>query len=143
MFTRRDKRLAYQRSISSKLRDRNREIVKKAKNRPCLDCGQKLPSYCMDFDHVRGEEKVTNIGAAIAKWASSPELLIKEIAKCDVVCSNCHRIRTFTRKKVKKVGVWHQKAGAPEAKPAPKEKKRKGLPTWDDEEEEDLVPRYQ
>ena len=60
----------------------------------CLDCNNKFPYYVLDFDHVRGK-KVDNISKMV-KWYNYDDIL-KEIKKCDVVCSNCHRIRTFTR----------------------------------------------
>lgn len=46
----------------------------------------------MDFDHVRGTKKF-----AISTYAHavSSETLTKEIAKCDLVCANCHRERTY------------------------------------------------
>jgi len=53
----------------------------------------------MDFDHVRGE-KVLSISAMVHKGFSW-ESILAEIAKCDVVCSNCHRIRTAAR------GQWY------------------------------------
>jgi hypothetical protein len=47
----------------------------------------------MDFDHV-GEDKLMNIAKmAGLSWAR----IEAEIAKCEVVCSNCHRIRTWQR----------------------------------------------
>lgn len=70
-------------------------IILEAKNKPCKDCGHEFPSYVMDFDHVRGDKKF-EIG--LRGRGSSLEALREEIEKCDVVCSNCHRIRTFARK---------------------------------------------
>lgn len=67
-------------------------IVNSAKSRPCTDCGVQYPSYVMDLDHIRGE-KVMAVGAMVARSVSY-ERLRAEIAKCDVVCSNCHRERT-------------------------------------------------
>jgi len=64
-------------------------------DKPCADCGKIYPPYVMDFDHVRGV-KVRNI-ARIVKDGCSREMLDEEIAKCELVCSNCHRIRTHTR----------------------------------------------
>lgn len=64
------------------------------KDRPCLDCGCEFPSSCMDFDHVRGE-KVASI-ACMKNW--SRDRLLVEVAKCDLVCANCHRIRTANRR---------------------------------------------
>lgn len=67
-------------------------IIVEAKNVPCMDCGQSYPSYVMDFDHRDPSTKKFDI-AKVYK-ISSEQKLRDEIAKCDVVCSNCHRIRT-------------------------------------------------
>ena len=61
----------------------------------CVDCKQKYPWYVLDFDHVYGK-KVANIGQMLNYF--SVEDILKEVAKCDIVCSNCHRERTFQRK---------------------------------------------
>jgi hypothetical protein len=48
----------------------------------------------MDFDHHAPGSKTLAIGeSALVSTAR----LLAEIAKCEVVCANCHRIRTFTR----------------------------------------------
>jgi len=62
---------------------------------PCFDCGNKFPWYVMDFDHVNGE-KVAPISYMISNGNSEAKI-IEEIYKCDLVCSNCHRERTFRR----------------------------------------------
>jgi hypothetical protein len=62
---------------------------------PCADCSKTYPWYVMDYDHVRGEKKF-NLSIAGSKMFSL-EKIDAEIDKCDVVCSNCHRIRTFER----------------------------------------------
>lgn len=68
-------------------------MTAKYKDVPCMDCGQRFPPYVMDFDHV-GEKR-----GNIAKMATSPrKAVLAEIAKCEVVCSNCHRIRTYNRR---------------------------------------------
>ncbi len=69
-----------------------RELRDRAKDVPCADCGNKYPPVCMDFDHL--EDKTFSIGGS----SRSEESLLEEIAKCDVVCANCHRLRTQTRK---------------------------------------------
>ena len=58
-----------------------------------MDCKGSFPPECMDFDHVRGEKNFT-IGRG---YKMSIPKVKKEIDKCDVVCSNCHRIRTKKR----------------------------------------------
>lgn len=61
----------------------------------CVDCGGKYPWYVLDFDHVRGK-KVANIGQMLNYF--SIDDILKEINKCDIVCSNCHRERTYMRR---------------------------------------------
>jgi hypothetical protein len=67
-----------------------------AKLRPCADCGQSYPHPAMEFDHVRGEKLFS-----IANFRRQPTLAIQrlhdEIAKCDLVCAICHRIREWNR----------------------------------------------
>lgn len=73
-----------------------RERVWKHKRKPCMDCGVQYSPWIMDFDHVRGE-KCRNIASLSNRW--SEERLLTEIMKCDVVCANCHRDRTYIRSK--------------------------------------------
>lgn len=81
---------------------RNREEVQNFKNTtPCTDCKKKYPHYVMDFDHVRGT-KISNI-ADMTHVNMSRRKLWAEIAKCDIVCSNCHRIRTHERRQQRKL----------------------------------------
>lgn len=63
-------------------------------NARCADCGIDDPRV-LTFDHVRGKKK-TNISDMIGK-AVSIETLDAEIAKCEIVCHNCHAIRTQKR----------------------------------------------
>jgi hypothetical protein len=62
---------------------------------PCADCGQKFAYYVMDFDHRPGEIKVD--GVARMHRGYDQTQIQAEIDKCDVVCANCHRIRTHKR----------------------------------------------
>ncbi len=78
-----------------KAKEKLRAIVIAAKNVPCLDCKRSYPSYVMDFDHVRGN-KVADISLLVQKICTQ-KVLLEEIAKCEVVCANCHRERTFNR----------------------------------------------
>ncbi len=71
------------------------QVLAAKEGKPCMDCGVVYPVYVMDFDHVRGE-KLFEI-SRMTKRGFTPMRLAQEIAKCDLVCSNCHRIRTFTR----------------------------------------------
>lgn len=62
---------------------------------PCMDCKMQYPYYVMDFDHVRGI-KHKNVAELIPSL--SKKKIDEEISKCEIVCSNCHRIRTHLRK---------------------------------------------
>ncbi len=86
------------RDAARRRREANKVNLVAAKNKPCMDCGNNYPSFVMDFDHVRGD-KVMNVSEMmqhVMPWARIEE----EILKCDLVCANCHRIRTFTRSAV-------------------------------------------
>jgi hypothetical protein len=75
---------------------KNKEIIEQAKSRPCADCGGEFSSWQKDFDHVKGE-KAERVG--YIAMSRSTEALLIEIAKCEVVCAVCHRIRTFSKKR--------------------------------------------
>lgn len=60
----------------------------------CLDCRVGYPHYILEFDHREGEEKIGPVGSL---KRISMEKLMGEIDKCDVVCANCHRARTWER----------------------------------------------
>jgi hypothetical protein len=68
-----------------------------AKQGPCVDCGGRFPPECMDFDHIveRGP-KLFNISKAGGR---NVEGVLAEIAKCDLICANCHRTRSRARTK--------------------------------------------
>lgn len=72
----------------------NFQKLNQYKDQPCMDCGLKYPSYIMDFDHR--ENKSFNISMRV-KTGLSFNRILEEIAKCDLVCSNCHRERTYQR----------------------------------------------
>lgn len=81
-----------QRQSTKALRLSKRDFIKQVKLKPCTDCKNNFPYYVMDFDHVRGE-KSFNISIAAGKYSLAR--IKEEIEKCDVVCANCHRERTF------------------------------------------------
>lgn len=77
------------------------EWVKKIKeSNPCADCGNIFPYYVMDFDHVDGE-KIQNI-SRLSRGSGGKKKLLEELKKCELICSNCHRIRTHERSARKK-----------------------------------------
>ena len=78
---------------------KNRRVIHAAKRKPCADCKTRYPYYVMDFDHVRGVKRFDISRGANSQTVSA---VIAEIAKCDVVCSNCHRKRTHKRNRYRK-----------------------------------------
>lgn len=83
--------------VNERKKQELRSIILKAKDAPCVDCRQKYIPFAMDFDHLPGTKKSFNIGIASGRNHCSVKTLLEEIAKCDLVCSNCHRIRTYNR----------------------------------------------
>lgn len=75
--------------------DRKREGIKQMmrdlKSVPCKDCGRTYAYYVMDFDHREGKQYL------VSKLVNSGSLRLfkQEVAKCDVVCANCHRERSY------------------------------------------------
>jgi hypothetical protein len=74
-----------------------KRAIREAKNRPCADCGIQYPYFVMDLDHRPGEGKRGNFNVLV-KRGTATAILLDEIARCDVVCANCHRLRTHRRK---------------------------------------------
>lgn len=63
--------------------------------RGCMDCGYRECAAALEFDHR--DSSIKKFGIAVSSscsWA----LILEEIAKCDVVCANCHRVRTVNRR---------------------------------------------
>ena len=88
------RRRQQQKEIQKRRAKHNAELRASFKARRCADCGIQYPSYVMQFDHVRGTKEFT-----ISERTDMREArVISEIAKCDVVCANCHSERTYTRK---------------------------------------------
>jgi hypothetical protein len=60
----------------------------------CTDCGYNKDARALEFDHLPGFTKVGTVaGLCYASW----KVIWAEVAKCEVVCANCHAIRTFDR----------------------------------------------
>ena|SRR5437762_317000 len=73
-----------------------RSLILEAKDQPCKDCGGRWHPLVMEFDHLPGTEKRTNLGDCKARKFGLIAIQA-EIAKCEVVCPTCHRIRTLRR----------------------------------------------
>lgn len=69
----------------------------------CVDCGNTNP-VVLEFDHVRGNKRYDI--STMARSGFSWHRILQEIAKCEVRCANCHRIRTASQ------GGWKGRATA-------------------------------
>ena len=70
----------------------NRDIAyEHLSTHPCVDCGETDP-VVLDFDHVDPAKKLWTVGKMLSRQATPA--IEREIAKCEVRCANCHRIRT-------------------------------------------------
>ena len=78
-------------------------MVLKGKDVPCADCGLSFPPEAMDYDHVPGRGDKLFRMSNVPRCAD-PVMVKREMAKCDVVCSNCHRVRTSSRKGTRRPG---------------------------------------
>jgi hypothetical protein len=73
--------------------ERTRLLLEHFAGHPCVDCGERDP-LVLEFDHLR--DKAFNIGQHLTH--RSWQAVLVEIEKCEVVCANCHRRRTFARR---------------------------------------------
>ena len=79
-------------------RENVRQYLKEQKEKnPCSDCKVFFPYYVMEYDHLHSKIN------SVSKIASTGTLrqVIEEIEKCELVCSNCHKVRTWKRIKDK------------------------------------------
>lgn len=85
-------RASFQATINNR-----RAIVNEFKSgKACKDCSKIYPVYVMDFDHV-SFNKVNNVSTMIYDLSFTISQIIEEVSKCEIVCANCHRERTWKR----------------------------------------------
>jgi hypothetical protein len=61
----------------------------------CVDCCGKFPPFMFDFDHRDPAEKQF---AMSQKGSLALDRFREEALKCDLVCANCHRMRTHRQR---------------------------------------------
>jgi 5-methylcytosine-specific restriction endonuclease McrA len=73
------------------LKEQNRtRLLGYLREHPCVGCGE-TNLVVLEFDHLR--DKRWNIASMIVggfPWST----IESEIAKCQILCANCHRIKT-------------------------------------------------
>ena len=92
------RRRPYMRRVRQRFKEQTRFLIAWLKQRPCQDCGGTFPPECMDFDHRPGTTK--RFGISNGQHYNWPTLLA-EVEKCDLVCANCHRTRTWQRRQAR------------------------------------------
>ena len=88
------KKMAKHKRADARRRQRLVELIRSKKNKPCSDCGGSFNHWQMDFHHRSDEEKLFDLGS-VRRDGYGEENVLAEIAKCDLVCANCHRDRTW------------------------------------------------
>jgi len=69
--------------------------IDQIKSVPCAECRGSFPPYVMDFDHREPVDKKHEISFLLNKTSCPWQRILDEVAKCDVVCVRCHRLRTW------------------------------------------------
>ena len=88
---------------------RARLLSAKLQRGECADCHLQVTAEnacAFDFDHLTDKE--LNVSSMVTY---SDMRFEREVAKCELVCSNCHRLRTQTRPRV------HPNPGRPRRNP--------------------------
>lgn len=62
----------------------------------CVRCGFSHPA-ALDYHHIKGKKLFHLAVAATVGYAR--EKILKEIAKCELICANCHRVEHLTKSK--------------------------------------------
>ena len=92
----------YVRSHKADRRERRHELLRVRtewlrslkEGRPCHDCGKVFPPEAMQWDHLPGRPKRGHVSEL---RGLSKEEVLSEIVNCELVCTNCHTLRTFDR----------------------------------------------
>jgi hypothetical protein len=63
--------------------------------KPCADCGGSFHHAAMQWDHLPGTEKVAEVSTLFRRGRM--KAFRRELAKCELVCANCHAVRSFER----------------------------------------------
>ncbi len=79
-----------------KRRKDNLDFVNQLKSNPCTDCGETFHHAAMQYDHIADNKRLCVSEMVVRGYGQ--ETILKEIEKCELVCGNCHAIRTLNRR---------------------------------------------
>lgn len=75
------------------------QLLQELRAAPCADCRGRFPPCAMDFDHRDGTDKRYTVTRMVGR--AGTQRILAEVAKCDIVCANCHRRRTYVRRQAR------------------------------------------
>ena len=68
------------------------KFVEYLTGKSCITCGNN-DIRVLEFDHREPSSKLSTISSLVA-MSSSWSKILNEIGKCDILCANCHKIKT-------------------------------------------------
>lgn len=76
--------------IQKRKDDLRKFVFSLRENKACIKCGENHPA-CLDFHHRDPSEKEAQLSNVAVEKGWSKERILDEVAKCDILCANCHR----------------------------------------------------
>lgn len=95
----RPQHLAYMREYVNKRKDDRKSSALKRLGGACAHCGE---NEGLEFDHIDPETKLDNLSCF---WRSTEPLFEAELAKCQLLCKPCHRIKSAEEARERRVIV--------------------------------------
>ena len=91
-------RKSFKKDWDKRRRDHNNALVKRWKLiKGCKFCGYKAHHAALVLDHLDPSTKCASLRKSNRSYnpAWSKDRLKKELGKCQVLCANCHQVRSF------------------------------------------------
>ena len=88
-----DNKANYAKRFKDYYRTRVEALAKIKQDAGCAHCGYNAHHAALEFNHLDPSKKLGNIAEHVTNW--SWEKILDEVAKCEVLCSNCHHIHSY------------------------------------------------
>lgn len=89
------KNLAYKKLYKKKLYDKVSNYLNNYKlSKGCQECGYNKSPYALEFHHRDRNNKSNNVSNIRKSSWTQLSNIVEEVKKCDILCSNCHKILT-------------------------------------------------